>query len=390
MDILKKLIKILLVCAAFVGLLYLGGYTFSEFRHEAEIKNPTGIMGSLKDKLPAIGDIKTSTTITNPNNKEQANSETGSETSEQDSSGKLSDIFGDVETKSEIEKQELPFDTPNSIELSNAWKIKVTLNGETSEFGSANSVKFVKWLANNYKDGDTIKCEKIDLTNESNTSEVTSSEKQPTSETVELVVKYNDTLEDIADLDALENSIVIVTKLDDLDYDRNEYEKPVQSYILNGHKVNRNDYAWKTSPWFDGEAFTYTCPYTGNVYTDADDKKEDHDFGNLDYDHIVPLHSAHNRGAASWDKELKNQYAYDQWVGVDVLNSANRSKSDKGPTEYLPDENVEDYCYSWLLICSKYKLVMTQEELDICDQEIRDAYDMGKSIEHLGGHYDGE
>ena len=93
------------------------------------------------------------------------------------------------------------------------------------------------------------------------------------------------------------------------------------------------------------------------------------------------------RGAINWTEEQQNEYAYNQWIGVDVLNSANRSKSDKGPTEYLPEVNVEDYCYSWLLICSKYNLVMTNAEIDICSKYINNAFLNNEPITHLGGIY---
>lgn len=91
------------------------------------------------------------------------------------------------------------------------------------------------------------------------------------------------------------------------------------------------------------------------------------------------------KGAKDWTDEQRNEYAYNQWIGVDVLNSANRSKSDKGPSEYLPEINIEDYCYSWLLICSYYKLDMTQEEIDICVDNITLAIENGETVEFLGG-----
>lgn len=74
-------------------------------------------------------------------------------------------------------------------------------------------------------------------------------------------------------------------------------------------------------------------------------------------------------------------------MGVDVLNSANRSKADKGPAEWLPDVNRGSYCYSWLVICQKYNLSMTQEEIDICNSEINKAIANGEKVEFMGGSY---
>lgn len=113
--------------------------------------------------------------------------------------------------------------------------------------------------------------------------------------------------------------------------------------------------------------FTYTCPYTGKVITDLDDKKEDQDFGNLDYNHIVSLSVVERSCPDWWTEKEKNAYAYNQLVGVNVLNSANRSKSDKGPTDWLPDINRGIYCYSWLVICQKYNLSMTKDEIQLCN-----------------------
>lgn len=94
------------------------------------------------------------------------------------------------------------------------------------------------------------------------------------------------------------------------------------------------------------------------------------------------------RGASEWTDEQRNAYAYDQSVGVDVLNSANRSKSDKGPTDWLPDINRGSYCYSWLVICQKYNLSMTKDEIQLCNTEINKAIANGETIEFMGGHYD--
>ena len=50
--------------------------------------------------------------------------------------------------------------------------------------------------------------------------------------------------------------------------------------------------------------------------------------------------------------------------------------------------SIEDYCYPWLLICSKYDLVMTEDEIALCEQYILEALSNGEPVEHLGGHYE--
>lgn len=257
--------------------------------------------------------------------------------------------------------------------------INFVIDGTEKVVTSDTAAEFVKWLQNNINENSNIQYNVSDEPAESipSSSSQSNFEFDPNA----VVTQYDS---------SVFSSISVIDKLPEYnDYNRNTFEKPVPSYNLNGTKVNRNDYAWKTSPYFNEADYTYTCPYTGKVIKDSDDKKDDKDFGNLDYDHIVPLKSAYLRGAKDWTEEQKNAYAYDQSVGVDVLNSANRSKSDKGPAEWLPDVNRGSYCYSWLVICQKYNLSMTQEEIDICNAEIDKAIKNGETVVFMGGHYEG-
>ena len=63
--------------------------------------------------------------------------------------------------------------------------------------------------------------------------------------------------------------------------------------------------------------------YTGMTFTKASD---------VDIDHIVPLAHAHRHGADKWTKEQRNDF--DNLLVVD--DSANQSKSDQAPHEWLP------------------------------------------------------
>lgn len=342
-----------------------------------------------------------------------------------------SDTIPSSDTEITTTETEEPAEKTNKIEFDHSMKLKITINGISVDFSTQTSISFVKWLINGANSGSPVLIERTNgdepkestkpsetvklTTQTTETSETTTETSAPLdvlhpiattpdetptttlepSETKQPVDKtdlpYNDVLTDLEELDNLVSSITVVDELPVIEgYNRDDFEKPVKSYKLNGHKINRNDYAWKTSPWFNSTDWTYTCPYTGTIITDVygSDKKEDYDFGALDYDHLIALGSTWERGSYQWTNEERNAYAYDQWVGVDVLYSANRSKSDKGPLEYLPDINVEDYCYSWLLISSKYDLVMTDEEMDLCVGIITDAYNRGETVEHLCGHYE--
>lgn len=145
-------------------------------------------------------------------------------------------------------------------------------------------------------------------------------------------------------------------------YIRDEYEKPTHSYKLNGEKFNRNKYAWHISAYLiSEEPFKYTCPYTEIEITDM---------SKLDYEHIIPLSYIYKYGDTNWTDAEKNKYAYDMLIGMDVLNSANRSHSDKGPADWLPEKNISSYCLTWLIIAKEYDIALRRVDIDVCKLEI--------------------
>ena len=445
---IRRIIKILVMCVLFMCLLSLGGYTINSFKSEVHLRDPQEVMSPFFQSLPdlpkgselvknlptyetedgsildnnnsnngtstddsgngsSLPDFTTDPGLSDPggpfsggNNTEDPEiSDPGSQVSEaditsdpgiDDQSTPTSATGNDSYTDEDGNLVKKDITLPDTIEISYVRSIKIKLDDKEIELTSKNTAEFIRWLDNNWHADAEISYE-VDKTEEtsedSSNTQNSSVQNGSVNSTGELV--YDTTLANEANLNALVSSINVIDKLPEYDdYDRTTYEKPVISYTLDGKKTNRNDYAWKTSPWYNAEDNTYMCPYTGTIIQDMDDNKQDNDFGNLDYDHIVPLKSTYLRGAKDWTDEQKNEYAYDQWVGVDVLNSANRSKSDKGPCEYLPDINVEDYCYSWLMICSKYNLSMTQEEIDICVNNITIALENGEEVTFLGGSYE--
>lgn len=447
---IRRIIKILVMCVLFMCLLSLGGYTINSFKSEVHLRDPQEVMSPFFKSLPSfdpnklvenlpeyekeqnsiidkntsdnnnentsatLPDFTTDPGLSDPggpfsggNNTEDPEiSDPGSQVSETDitsdpgiddpntpTSATGNDSYTDEDGN--LVKKDIKL--PDTIEISYVRAIKIKLDDKEIELTSKNTAEFIRWLDSNWHADAEISYE-VDKTEE--TSEDSSNTQNDSTQTQNSSIQtgsvnptgelvYDTTLANEANLNALVSSINVIDELPEYDdYDRTIYEKPVISYTLDGKKTNRNDYAWKTSPWYNAEDNTYMCPYTGTIIQDMDDNKQDNDFGNLDYDHIVPLKSTYLRGAKDWTDEQKNEYAYDQWVGVDVLNSANRSKSDKGPCEYLPDINVEDYCYSWLMICSKYNLSMTQEEIDICVNNITIALENGEEVTFLGGSYE--
>lgn len=106
--------------------------------------------------------------------------------------------------------------------------------------------------------------------------------------------------------------------------------------------------------WYD--------PYSGGTFTNPSE---------LDIDHIVPLSFAHKHGAENWSPELKAKFYNDMENLLPVSSEQNRSKGDKSPTEWMPD-NAGYHCTyvdSFLYIVDKYHLDLTElERSDIKNQ----------------------
>jgi hypothetical protein len=442
---LKKILYLVIIICIFVACLSFGGYTLEQFANEIHLRNPSTVLSPITSEIKNSGNninipqnsngytFDPNAKLFDDNSTQSSNIENSNNYSENSlnntiqESNKEESTNNNQESISQNSNQESTNQDSNQESVSeevkdtiNSKTYKFTVGKKTFELNKNTVANFVKWISDNVKNNEkisyvtnTIKdklnqnsiessAEQSSSKEESKVQEVTeenskenskeeskesSIEESVNESSVESKIKvYGTTL---LEIERLYSSITIIKELPEYnDYNRNTFENPVKSYKLNGNTANRNDYAWKTSKYFNEQDFTYTCPYTGKIIKDMDDKKEDQDFGNLDYDHIVALKSAYLRGAKDWTEEQRNEYAYNQFVGVDVLNSANRSKSDKGPAEWLPDINRGSYCYSWLVICKKYNLSMTQEEIDICKNEINKAIENGESIEFMGGHYE--
>jgi len=102
--------------------------------------------------------------------------------------------------------------------------------------------------------------------------------------------------------------------------------------------------------WFDA--------FTGQTFTDP---------SSLDIDHMIPLAEAHRSGAAVWNAEQREAYANDLFHNdalIAVFASANRSKSDRDPAEWLPSDPSYrcEYLQKWILVKAAWGLSMDPKE----------------------------
>jgi len=103
--------------------------------------------------------------------------------------------------------------------------------------------------------------------------------------------------------------------------------------------------------------------YTNQYFTNPND---------LDVDHVVPLKEVDRSGGNKWSKTKKMQYANDlddKEVLMAVSKSANRSKGDKDPADWLPPNTQYqcEYIKIWQKIKKEWHLSVDQKERDFID-----------------------
>ncbi|MCF2902489.1 HNH endonuclease family protein [Pseudoalteromonas sp. OFAV1] len=103
----------------------------------------------------------------------------------------------------------------------------------------------------------------------------------------------------------------------------------------------------RNGQWYD--------PYSDSLFTNSRD---------LDLDHVVPLSYAHGHGGSKFSKQLKKKFANDPENLLLVESSLNRTKSDKGPTDWMPPNHAFrcEYLKKFDYIMNKYDLTYSPSE----------------------------
>lgn len=173
-------------------------------------------------------------------------------------------------------------------------------------------------------------------------------------------------------LEELYSKIKIQEKENNLQYKRAEWSEPVPLFEnpdnpggkrIPAKKLNTITSVWNKTKENNGQ-FKYLDPYTNEyIYEETI----------MDRDHIIPLGYVNEHGGYYWDQSKKVEYAYDITVSVNVHRTQNRTKSDKGPSEYLPPANQASYCYTWLVIAAKYDISLSQEDMNVIKNVLNNA-----------------
>jgi hypothetical protein len=96
-------------------------------------------------------------------------------------------------------------------------------------------------------------------------------------------------------------------------------------------------------------------PYTGRTVTFTKAKAAE-----VQIDHLVPLGAAWERGARDWPQATRERFANDPGNLLATTGSANQSKSDRGPAEWLPRAAYRcAYAVRWVRVSAAYRLALT-------------------------------
>jgi hypothetical protein len=99
-------------------------------------------------------------------------------------------------------------------------------------------------------------------------------------------------------------------------------------------------------------------PYTGRTVTFAKSHAAE-----VQIDHVVPLGAAWARGARDWPRSERERFANDPVNLLATSASANESKGDSGPAEWLPRVAFRcAYAVLWIGVSTRYKLAVTRPD----------------------------
>lgn len=136
------------------------------------------------------------------------------------------------------------------------------------------------------------------------------------------------------------------------DLDKNGCDSREDILLAQGTKI-----VTETNDPCDAVSGLWVSPYEGKAITDPN---------GIDIDHVVPLGWAAQNGGQAWSSEKKEKFANDFSQLLATSASENRSKGDKGPSEYMPDKKEYWCTYSslWVKTLSKYDLSAPQADAD--------------------------
>ena len=112
------------------------------------------------------------------------------------------------------------------------------------------------------------------------------------------------------------------------------------------------------------------CSIKSGLWIDPYSKEKVEDPTKLDIDHTGALSWTAKAGGQEWDKQKKQDYANDFDHLVATTAKENRTKGDKGPSEWMPESSKCEYAKVYTHIVKKYKLNLNKADKDTLEKAL--------------------
>ena len=256
--------------------------------------------------------------------------------------------------------------SPSNCKLTNNYN--VTPNGFESQSSNSSS-------SNNSDQGNT-NSENKSNSESSNSQSATNNSQNSNSESG----INNLTSAKMSKADALNelNSIPIVASYNKAKYKRTEwkhwisYETPCWSTreeVLD-RQAEKGSVTYLDKDDKETKDKSKACSIKSGVWIDPYSKETIKDPTKLDIDHTGALSWTAKAGGQEWDKQKKQDYANDFDHLVATTAKENRTKGDKGPSEWMPESSKCEYAKVYTHIVKKYKLNLNKADKDTLEKAL--------------------
>lgn len=256
--------------------------------------------------------------------------------------------------------------SPSNCKLSNNYN--VTPNGFESQSSNSSS-------SNNSDQGNTNSENKSNSESSNNQSATNNSQNSNSESGINNLASAK-----MSKADALNelNSIPIVASYNKAKYKRTEwkhwisYETPCWSTreeVLD-RQAEKGSVTYLDKDDKETKDKSKACSIKSGVWIDPYSKETIKDPTKLDIDHTGALSWTAKAGGQEWDKQKKQDYANDFDHLVATTAKENRTKGDKGPSEWMPESSKCEYAKVYTHIVKKYKLNLNKADKDTLEKAL--------------------
>lgn len=256
--------------------------------------------------------------------------------------------------------------SPSNCKLTNNYN--VTPNGFESQSSNSSS-------SNNSDQGNTNSENKSNSESSNNQSATNNSQNSNSESGINNLASAK-----MSKADALNelNSIPIVASYNKAKYKRTEwkhwisYETPcwtTREEVLD-RQAEKGSVTYLDKDDKETKDKSKACSIKSGVWIDPYSKEKVEDTTKLDIDHTGALSWTAKAGGQEWDKQKKQDYANDFDHLVATTAKENRTKGDKGPSEWMPESSKCEYAKVYTHIVKKYKLNLNKADKDTLEKAL--------------------